>query len=80
MSLKISLDGIHENGIGSHEEVFDSGPIYNGVDLFHSFDSPVLLHGRKKGKISEGEIGLHFFEAHKSSEAVYFKEIWHIIN
>jgi len=68
------------NGIASHEQVFDSGPIHDGVDLLHSFDGPVLLHGRKEGEIREGEIGLHFLEAHKSSEAVYFKEIWYIIN
>ena len=30
--------------IGSHEKVFDTGPVHDGVDLFHSFDGPVLFH------------------------------------
>jgi hypothetical protein len=72
--------GAFADGIGSHEEVFDSGPIYDGVDLFHSFDGPVLFHGRKEGEIGEGEIGLHFLEAHKSSRVMNLKEIWHVIN
>jgi len=72
--------GAFTDRITSHEQVFDSGPIHDGVDFFHSFDGPVLLHGRKEGEISEGEIGLHFLEAHKSSEVVYLKEIWHKID
>ena len=67
--------GAFPNGIASHEQVFDSGPIHDGVDLLHSFDGLVLLHGRKEGEISEGEIGFHVLEAHKSAEMIYFKEM-----
>jgi len=28
------------DGIFSHEEAFNSGPVDSGVDLFHSFNSP----------------------------------------
>ncbi len=33
--------------IVSHEQAFDSEPVDSSVDLFHSFDSPVLFHGSK---------------------------------
>lgn len=56
------------------------GPIDDGVDLFHSFDSPVFLHGRKEVEVGEGEIGLHLLEAHNSSRVMNLKEIWHTIN
>ena len=62
-------------GIFSHEEAFNSGPVDSGVDLFHSFNSPVLFHGSKERYIGEGEVGFHFFEAHSSSKKFYLKEL-----
>jgi len=61
--------GAFADRITPHEEIFYSGPIDDGVDLFHSLDSSVLLNGCEKGYICEGEIGLHIFEAHSSSGA-----------
>jgi hypothetical protein len=58
----------------------NSGPIHDSIDLFHSFDGPVLFHGTKERNIREGEIGFHFLEAHRSSRGMNLKEIWHIIN
>ena len=63
--------------IGSQEEFFDSGPIHDGIDLLHSFDSAVLFDRREKRDVSEGEVGLHFFEAHSSSREMNLKKIWH---
>ena len=63
------------DGIVSHEQAFNSGPVDNGVDLFHSFDSPVLFHGVKKGDIGEGEVSFHVFEAHNSSKRFNLKEL-----
>jgi len=63
------------DGIFSHEEAFNSGPVDSGVDLFHSFNSPVLFHGSKERYIGEGEVGFHFFEAHSSSKKFYLKEL-----
>src|SRR5664280_480277 len=59
----------------SHKQVFYSGPINNGVDLFHSFDGPILFHRVKKGYIGKGEVGFHIFEAHSSSKRFYLKEL-----
>jgi hypothetical protein len=39
--------GAFADGIGSREQAIDSGPIHDGIDLFHSFDDPVYLNGRK---------------------------------
>ena len=50
-----------------------TGPIHDGVDLFHSFNCPVLFDGREKGKIGKGEIGFHFLEAHSSSRVCLFE-------
>ena len=50
------------------EERFDSGPIHDGIDLIHSFDSSVLFYGREEGDVSEGEAALHFLEAHNPSQ------------
>jgi hypothetical protein len=36
------------DGICSHEEAFDSGPIHDGTDLFHSCDSPVFSMEEKR--------------------------------
>jgi hypothetical protein len=66
---------VFTDGIVSQKQAFNSGPVDNVVDLFHSFDSPVLFHGVKKGYIGEGEIGFHIFEAHNSSELIYLKEL-----
>jgi len=63
------------DGIISHKEAFNSGPVDSGVDLLHSFDSPVLFHGSKERYISEGEVGFHIFEAHSSSKKFYLKEL-----
>jgi hypothetical protein len=65
------------DGITSQKQIFDAGPIHDGVDLFHSFDGPVLFHGIKKRDIGKGEIGFHFLEAHRSSRVMNLKEIWH---
>jgi len=59
----------------SHKQAFNSRPVDNGVDLFHSFDSPVLFHGVKKGYIGKGEVGFHVFEAHSSSKLFNLKEL-----
>jgi len=59
----------------SQKQAFDSGPVDNGVDLFHSFDGPVLFHRVKKGYIGKGEIGFHVFEAHSSSKLFNLKEL-----
>jgi hypothetical protein len=63
------------DGIVSQKQAFNSGPIHRGVDLCHSFDSPVLFHGVKKGYIGEGKVGFHIFEAHSSSERFNLKEL-----
>ena len=59
----------------SQKQAFNSGPVNNSVDLFHSFNSPVLFHRVKKGYIGEGEVGFHIFEAHSSSKRFYLKEL-----
>jgi len=69
--------GAFADGILFHEHAFDLRLIHDGVDLFHSCESPVVFQGREKGDIGEREVAFHFFEAHRSSEAVYLKEIWH---
>jgi hypothetical protein len=63
------------NRVVSQKQAFDSGPVDNGVDLFHSFDGPVLFHRVKKGYIGKGEIGFHVFEAHSSSRLFNLKEL-----
>jgi len=63
------------DGIVSQKQAFNSGPVDGDVDLFHSFNGPVLFHRVKKGYISEGEVGFHIFEAHSSSKRVYLKEL-----
>lgn len=32
------------DGIGSHEQGFNTGPVNDSVDLFHALDGPVLFH------------------------------------
>ena len=63
------------DGIVSQKQAFNSGPVDNRVDLFHSFDGPVLFHRVKKGDIGEGEVGFHIFEAHGSSKMLNLKEL-----
>jgi hypothetical protein len=65
------------NGIVSHQQVPDSGPIHDGVDLLHSFDGPVTFQRGKKRDIGEGVVVFHFLECHKSSRLINLKEIWH---
>jgi len=72
--------GAPADGIVFHEQIINSGPIHDGVDLFHSLDGTVLFDGSKKREICKCEIGFHFLEAHMSSESVYLKEIWHNIH
>ena len=69
--------GAFTDGIGSCEQGLDSGPVNDGIDLLHSFDGPVLVHVRVKRNIGECEVGLHFFEAHCSSNHIDLKELWH---
>jgi hypothetical protein len=63
------------DGVVSQKQAFDSGPVDNVVDLFHSFDGPVLFHGVKKRYIGKGEVGFHVFEAHNSSKRFNLKEL-----
>jgi len=63
------------DGIVSHKQAFNSRPVDNSIDLFHSFDSPIFFHGVKKGNIGKGEVGFHFFEAHSSSTLFNLKEL-----
>jgi hypothetical protein len=63
------------DGIVFHKQAFNSGPIDGGVDLFHSFNGPVLFHRVKKGYIGKGEVGFHIFEAHSSSKRFNLKEL-----
>ena len=72
--------GTPADGIVFHEQIIDSRPIHDVVDLFHSLYGPVLFDGSKKREICKGEIGFYFLEAHMSSESVYLKEIWHNIH
>jgi hypothetical protein len=59
----------------SQKQAFYSGPVDGGVDMFHSFNGPVLFHRVKKGYIGEGEVSFHLFEAHNSSKLFYLKEL-----
>lgn len=61
------------DGIVFHDQLIDSGPIHDVVDLLHSFNSPVFFNGREEGEISKGEIGFHFLEAHGSSRVCLFE-------
>ena len=69
--------GTFSDGIVFHEKSIDPGPIHYGVDLFHSFDGPVLFNGSKKREIGKGEIGFHFLEAHSSSREMHLVGVWH---
>jgi hypothetical protein len=66
------------DGIISHDEVFNTGPIDDGVDLLHSFDGPVMFQRGKQRDIGEREVGFHFLEAHRSSRMMNLKAIWQI--
>jgi len=54
--------GTFSDGIVCHEQIINAGLIHDGVDLFHSFDGPVLFDRREKREICKGEIGFHFLE------------------
>jgi hypothetical protein len=57
--------------------VFDyHNQIHDGVNLFHSFDGPVLLNGRKERDIGKGEISFHFLESHRASKGMNLKGLW----
>ena len=36
------------DGIVSHEHIFDSRPIDDGIDFGHSFDSTVFFYGKEE--------------------------------
>ena len=59
------------------KQIFDTGPLHNGVDLFQSSDGPVVFHGMKKGYIRKGEVAFHFFETHRSSRVMNLPGLWH---
>ena len=77
--IRFVASGAIADGVGSCEQVFNSGPVHDGIDLFHSFDRPVLFDGSKEGNVRKGEVGLHFFKAHKSSRGMNLEDLWHII-
>ena len=60
----------------SNKDTVYSGPIDNGIDLFHSADGAVTIQRVEKSNVGKGKIGLHFFEAHGSSKRLDFKELW----
>ena len=64
------------DGIVSEHQAFNPGPIDDTVDLLHSYDGPVAIHGFEKGDVGEGEAG-HFPEAHISSKGVKLEIMWH---
>jgi len=66
--------GTFADGIVFHEQIIDSGPIHDGVDLLHSLDGSVLFDRREKREICKGKIGFHFLEAHSSSRVCLFEE------
>ena len=72
--------GTPADGIVFHEQIIDSGPIHDGVDLLHSLDGSVLFDRREKREICKGKIGFHFFEAHSSSRVMNLMKIWHNIH
>jgi len=61
------------DGIISHKDSINSGPIYDGIDLLHPVDGAIMLKGVEKGDIGKREVGIGFFEAHSSSGAIDFK-------
>jgi len=69
--IGVIAGGAFTDGIVFHEQIVDSGPVDDGVDLFHSGDGPVLFNGRRKREISKGKVRVHFLEAHRSSCAAF---------
>ena len=65
--IRIIASGAFSDGIVFHDQIVDSGPIHDGVDLLHPGDGPVLFDGRRKREISKGKVRIHFLEAHSSS-------------
>ena len=70
----VSLKALADRVV-SHKQAFNPGPVDGGVEMFHSFYSPVFFHRVKKGDIGEGEVGFHVFEAHSSSKLFNLKEL-----
>ena len=64
------------DGIVFEYQTLDPGPVDDTVDLLHSYDGPVAIHGFEKGDVGKGEVG-HFLEAHISSQGVKLEKIWH---
>ena len=64
------------DGIVSEHQTLNPGPVDDTVDLLHSYDGPVAIHGFEKGDVGEGEAG-HFLEAHISFQGVKLEKIWH---
>ncbi len=56
--------GAFPHGVVFHEQVFDTGPVHDSIDLFHSCDSPVLFQRGEECHVGEGEVLFHVFEAH----------------
>ena len=46
--IGVIAGGAFTDGIVFHEQIVDSGPVDDGVDLFHSGDGPVLFDGRQR--------------------------------
>ena len=61
--------------IGSCKQEIDFGPVYDSIDLLHSFDCPVFFHMWEKRDIGEREVGLHFLESHRTSQGNEFAGI-----
>jgi hypothetical protein len=61
----------------SHEQILETRPTHDDVDLFHSCNSSVVFHRGKKRNIRKAQVGFHFLEAHSSSRVMNLTEIWH---
>ena len=72
--ISFGASGAFADGIGPQEQFFDSGPINDGIDLLHSFDGPVFLHGRNERDVGEGKVRLHFLEAHSSPKGDFCRD------
>lgn len=64
------------DGVISHKDTINTGPIDSGIDLLHSFDGTVTIEGVEKSDVGKGEVGIGFFEAHSSSRRIDLKELW----
>ena len=64
------------DGVISHKDTINAGPIDNGIDLLHSYDGAVTFDGVEKCDVGKGEVGFHFFEAHSSSRLIDLQDLW----